>query len=263
MTSRSLTSPQSRSAAMQREDGVAAPGLVTQTTIPTIADASSPRKTQILLVQDQPMLREHLAQHIHKNADWEICGEADDQAGAKKLILERQPELAIVDLTLRHSSGMDLLKEIKLRGLKVRVLVLSSEDEALYAERALRAGARGYVSKSETSSEVMRAMRKVLNGEVYLSERMTSELLLRMAAQSGESRAASIAALSDRELQVFQLIGRGKNTHEIARELGISQSTVATFRVRIKHKIGTKDAAELCRRATDWMKEQERASGVH
>lgn len=248
---------------MPCQDGVLAPVSVPHTTVPMISEANSPKKSQVLLVEDHPMLRERLAQLVNKSYDMEVCGEADDKAGALQLIRERAPDLAIVDLTLRHSSGMDLLKELKQEGITLPVLVLSMHDEALYAERALRAGARGYVSKSETSTEVMRAVRKVLGGEVYLNERMTSELIQRMSGQSAESRTVAVASLSDRELKVFKLIGRGRNTREIARELGLSESTIATLRVRVKHKIGAKDVAELYHRATEWMKEQERAVGVH
>lgn len=243
-------------------DGVSAPVNVPHTPVPMISEANSPKKSQILLVEDHPMLRERLAQLISKSPDWEVCGEADSHEGAMELIRQRAPDLAIVDLTLRDSSGMDLLDELKQQGSTLPVLVLSMHDEALYAERALRAGARGYVSKSEASTEVMRAVRKVLSGEVYLNERMTSDLLQRMAGQAQESRAGAISSLSDRELTVFRLIGRGRNTREIAREMGLSESTIATLRVRVKHKIGAKDVAELYHRATEWMKEQERSAGV-
>jgi DNA-binding NarL/FixJ family response regulator len=256
---RNLTEPPHWLGAMQYADGVFTPSG--HTAVPMISEANSPRKSKVLLVEDHPLLRERLAQLINKSADMEVCGEVDNKDEALALIRQKMPDLAILDLTLRQSSGLDLLKELEGDGLMVPVLVLSMHDEAVYAERALKAGARGYVSKSEASAEVMRAIRKVLEGEVYLNERMTSEMLQRMSG-SPESRAAGISKLSDGEFKVFQLIGSGRNTREMARELGLSESTIATLRVRIKSKLGVKDVAELYHRATEWMTEQERVAGA-
>jgi DNA-binding NarL/FixJ family response regulator len=130
-------------------------------------------------------------------------------------------------------------------------------EEVVYAERALQVGARGYVPKSEASSEVIRAIRKVLSGEVYLNEWMTSELIQRMAVHSREPREAIMASLSERELEILQMIGQGRNTHEMARELGVSESTIAALRLRIKHRLGAKDTAELYHRAVEWVNEHE------
>jgi DNA-binding NarL/FixJ family response regulator len=243
---------------MHTGDDMGAPDSSPRMAVPKDAEAISCRKSRILLVEDHPMLREHLAQLINRNADMEVCGEADGAEGALELIRDRAPDLAIVDLTLRRSSGMDLLKEIKEQKAMVPVLVLSMHDEAVYAERCLQMGARGYVPKSELSSEVMRAVRKVLGGEVYLNEWMTSELIQRAAVRSEEPRVATIAALSEREFKVLQLIAHGCDTHEMARELGLSESVIATLRLRIKRRMGAKDMPELYHRATEWMLEVEK-----
>jgi len=206
------------------------------------------------------MLREQLSQLIRRELDMDVCGQADNSEEAKAMIQALKPTIAIVDIGLRRSNGLDLVKELHAEGAGVSVLVLSMHEEANYAERALRAGAKGYVTKSEASSEVMRAIRKVLDGELYLSDRMTSELIEEMTAPPSESQKVPVEALADRELKVFQLIGEGKNTHEIARRMKICESTVAGLRVRIKAKIGVKDVAELYHRATEWMQARRHAA---
>lgn len=201
------------------------------------------------------MLRERLAQLINQNADMEVCGEADDKQDGLRLIRERVPDLVIVDVSLRRSDGLELLKELLERGEQIPALVLSMHEEVVYAERALQSGARGYVPKSEASSEVVRAIRKVLAGEVYLNEWMTSELIQRMAGHSLQSGIGAIATFSDREIEVLRMMGQGRNTHEMARELGVSESTIAALRLRVKHRLGAKDTAELYHRAVEWVNE--------
>lgn len=225
-------------------------------------NATTPQKTEVkksrvLLVEDHPMFRERLAHLINKDLEMTVCGEADNIQTAMALSQETHPDIAIVDITLRGSSGLELLKDFKAQGMKIPVLVLSMHDEMLYAERALRAGAKGYITKNEASSEVMVAIRKVLQGEVYLSTRMTTRLIERMADSGREVRTSEMELLTDRELEVFQLVGHGRNTREIAAQLHLGESTVDTYRARIKEKLRLKNVAELYHRATEWVKEQE------
>lgn len=184
-----------------------------------------------------------------------VCGEADNIRDAIRLIQETKPDIAIVDITLRGSSGLELLKDIKALGLEVAVLVLSMHDESLYAERALRAGAKGYITKNEASTEVVRAIRCVLEGEVYASRHVTSKLLSRLSQNRRALEITGMDTLADRELEVFQMLGRGKGTREIAEELRLGESTVETYRARIKEKLNLKSAAELYLRAGQWVRE--------
>jgi DNA-binding NarL/FixJ family response regulator len=184
-----------------------------------------------------------------------ICGEADNIRDAMRLILETKPDIAIVDITLHGSSGLELLKDIKAQGLEINVLVLSMHDEELYAERALRAGAKGYITKNEASTEVIEAIRCVMNGDVYASRQMTAKLLERMTQKRGNSELAGMETLADRELEVFQMLGRGKNTREIAQTLNLGESTVETYRARIKEKLQLRSAAELYLRAGQWVRD--------
>jgi DNA-binding NarL/FixJ family response regulator len=184
-----------------------------------------------------------------------VCGEADNIKDAMRLIQKNQPDIAIVDITLRGSSGLELLKDIKAQGLNINVLVLSMHDEELYAERALRAGAKGYITKNEASTEVVKAIRCVMQGEVYASKQMTARLLERMTHRRAGSDITGMETLADRELEVFQMLGRGKSTREIAQTLSLGESTVETYRARIKEKLQLRSAAELYLRAGQWVRE--------
>ncbi len=210
---------------------------------------------KVLLVEDHPMFREHLGQLIDRDLGMSICGEADNIRDAMRLILETKPDIAIVDITLHGSSGLELLKDIKAQGLDINVLVLSMHDEELYAERALRAGAKGYITKNEASTEVIEAIRCVMNGDVYASRQMTAKLLERMTQKRGNSELAGMETLADRELEVFQMLGRGKSTREIAQTLNLGESTVETYRARIKEKLQLRSAAELYLRAGQWVRD--------
>jgi DNA-binding NarL/FixJ family response regulator len=210
--------------------------------------------SKILLVEDHPMFREHLAQLIARELGMSVCGEADNIQDAMRLIEETHPDIAIVDITLRGSSGLELIKDCKARGFDLKILVLSMHDEELYAERVLRAGARGYIMKSEASAEVVKAIHCVLQGEAYVSGRVTSRLLDRI---SGKPRELSgIESLTDRELEVFALLGHGKKVREISQALHLGETTVDTYRSRIKEKLGLRSAAELYLRAGEWVREQ-------
>lgn len=218
--------------------------------------AQSQRALKVLLVEDHPMFREHLSGLINRDLGLSVCGEADNIRDAMALIESEKPDIAIVDVTLRGgSSGLELVKDIKARNLPVDVLVLSMHDEELYAERALRAGAKGYISKNEASTEVIQAIRAVINGEVYASKNMTARLLERMTQKRNSQPLAGMETLADRELEVFQMLGRGKSTKEIAQMLNLGESTVETYRARIKDKLQLRSAAELYLRAGQWVRD--------
>jgi DNA-binding NarL/FixJ family response regulator len=206
----------------------------------------------VLLVEDHPMFRERLALMISKRGDMAVCGEADNVHDALALAEELRPDIAIVDITLRGTNGLDFLKDIKARGLDLPVLVLSMHDEAIYAERVLRAGARGYITKYEASSEVMAAIEVVLNGEVYLSRQMTGRMLGRLAGARQPLATDAISSLTDRELDVFQRIGRGETARDIAAALHLGITTIDTYRARIKEKLSLRTGSELQRRAIEW-----------
>ena len=221
----------------------------------TKTSATAQERYKVILVEDHPMFREHLGQLINRDLGMAVSGEADNIIDALKLIQEIKPDIVIVDITLRGSSGLELLKDIKAQGLQVNVLVLSMHDEELYAERALRAGARGYITKNEASTEVVNAIRQVMAGEVYASKRVTSKLLARMGQKRSDPQVGGVATLADRELEVFQMLGRGKNTREIAHVLNLGESTVETYRARIKEKLQLRSSAELYLRAGQWVRE--------
>jgi DNA-binding NarL/FixJ family response regulator len=214
-------------------------------------------KCKVLLVEDHPMFRERMAHLINKDLGMTVCGEADNIAMAMEIIKTEQPDIAIVDISLRGSSGLELIKDIRAQGFALPVLVLSMHAEELYAERALRAGAKGYIMKSEASTEVIEAIRTVHRGEVYVSRPMVGKILLRMASSSQRVEAIGVDSLADRELEVFQLIGQGRNTREIAKLLNLGESTIETYRARIREKLGLRNTAELAQRAAQWVTEQE------
>jgi DNA-binding NarL/FixJ family response regulator len=213
------------------------------------------RRLKVLLVEDHPMFREHLGQLINRDLGMTVCGEADNIKDAMRLVLETKPDIAIVDITLRGSSGLEFLKDLKAQGLTLSVLVLSMHEEDLYAERALRAGAKGYITKNEASTEVIEAIRCVTSGEVYASRKLTAKLLDRMTHKSRPPEIAGMETLADRELEVFQLLGRGKSTGEIAKALNLGDSTIETYRARIKDKLQLRSAAELYLRAGQWVRD--------
>lgn len=216
---------------------------------------ASEKKYKVVLVEDHPMFREHISQLINRDLGVTVCGEADNIQDGLAIIRETQPDVAIVDLTLKGSNGLELLKDIKAHGLEVNVLVLSMHDEELYAERVLRAGARGYITKNEASSELLKAIKKVMQGEVYVSKNVTARILERMATKGSPAQTGGVEALADRELEVFQMLGRGKNTRQIAEALHLGESTVETYRSRIKDKLGLRSSAELYLRAGQWVRE--------
>lgn len=213
------------------------------------------KQIKVVLVEDHPMFRERLGQLINKDLQMVVCGEADNIQDAMRVIEEMKPDIAIVDITLSGSSGLELIKDLKARANPVPVLVLSMHDELLYAERALRAGANGYITKNQASSQVKLAIQTVLGGDVYLSPHMTNRVLQRLSKGSMEVKETGVAALTDRELEVFRLLGCGHNSREIAEELGLGDTTVNSYRFRIREKLGIRNAAELYNQAAEWVKE--------
>lgn len=212
---------------------------------------------RVIIVEDHPMVRERIAEIIGKEPDMEVYGEAEDAAHAVKLVQKFKPELAIVDITLNHSNGLELIATLRKLGLKTAVLVLSMHDEAVYAKRALRAGASGYIMKSSPSSEVIAAVRKVLDGEVYLSTPMTDNVLKALTPEGTKKKASHpLDMLSDREIRVLELIGQGHGSRHIAEALDIGIPTVDTYRIRIKQKLNLKNAFELQHYAIKWLWER-------
>ena len=212
---------------------------------------------RVLIVEDHPLVRERLAHLIAQEPDMTICGEADNVQDGRRLIEVTQPDIAIVDITLKGSSGLELIKDLKAWKSQVPVLVLSMHDEALYAERAFRAGARGYITKSEASENVMNAIRCVLDGRIYASEAFASGLLMNLVEYGKPRRGPLLSQLTDRELEVFHLIGQGRTTKEIAMSLNLGQKTVDTYRARIKEKLNLRNASELHHQAVNWVRDLE------
>jgi DNA-binding NarL/FixJ family response regulator len=211
---------------------------------------------KVVIVEDHLMFREWLAQMISRDGACQVIGEADNIRDAIAIIAKARPDIAIVDITLRGSSGLELLKDMKAQGIDVPVLVLSMHEESLYAERVLRAGAKGYITKHEASSTLLKAIRHVLSGQVWLSEQMTTAMLEKVSRQRTAAPASGMELLADRELEVFHLIGKGYNGREIAAQLRLGETTVETYRARIKEKLRIKNAAELYSRAAQWVYER-------
>jgi DNA-binding NarL/FixJ family response regulator len=220
-----------------------------------VDEPAPPKKRKVFLVDDHPMVRERLAELIGLEGDLEVCGEAEDAATALKRIGQLQPDLAIVDITLKDTYGIELVKDLKERESHIPVLVLSMHDETVYGERAIRAGARGYLNKQEASKKVVTAIRAILAGEVYVSEKMKSAMLQKMSAggpRAGAAGGAPTDVLSDRELEVFQLLGQGLAVRQIAEMLFVSPKTVEAHREHIKEKLNFKTSAELLRYAIQY-----------
>jgi DNA-binding NarL/FixJ family response regulator len=210
-------------------------------------------KAKVLIVDDHPLVRAGLAARIAAQDDLEVCGEAADVEQALALLEVTKPELMIVDLALRQGHGLTLIKKASERYSATMALVVSVYDESLFAERTLRAGARGYVNKQEAQEKVIDAIRAVLRGEVYLSAQMTQRLLNQRVA--GAPKASGVESLSDRELEIFELIGRGTSTRSIARKLALSVHTIETHREHIRAKLNLRNGTELMQRAVVWLLE--------
>jgi DNA-binding NarL/FixJ family response regulator len=216
------------------------------------------RKFGILIVDDHPLVRERLGDVINREKDMEVCGEAEERFQAIELINQAPPDLAIIDITLKNSDGLELIKDIHARWPKLPMLVVSMHDESLYAERVLRAGARGYITKQEATRNILLAIRRILDGHIYLNERVATQILTRIASPGAHSSTnlRPTDMLADRELQVFELTGRGLNARQIADRLHIGTKTVETYRARIREKLNLKDGTELLQLAITWTHQQ-------
>ena len=213
-------------------------------------------KSKILIVEDHPIFRMGLRELINQESDLTVCGQAESVLEARKVLANLNPDLVIVDLSLKDSSGFDLIQEISSRSSnKIPVLVLSMHDESLHAQRCLKAGARGYIMKQEALVSVAKAIRRILKGYLYVSEKVSSRLMETMVNHPDAMHESPLDHLTDRELEIFQMIGRGLYTAEIADRLHLSTKTVGTYRERIKAKLGFSHGMDLVRYAVIWVEQ--------
>jgi DNA-binding NarL/FixJ family response regulator len=212
-----------------------------------------PEAKRIVIVDDHPLFRKGLEQLIHSEDGFAVCGEANNAPEAMDVIRKLNPDLAIVDLSLPGANGIELIKNIRAEFSKLPILVLSMHDESLYALRALRAGAEGYVMKHEAMTNVIQAIREVFNGRPYLSPAMAAQVITKFAHRQAEGEADAVERLSDRELEVLELIGKGNDVRQIAKVLHLSPKTVETHRSHIKDKLDLKNSREVARFALQWL----------
>lgn len=212
--------------------------------------------TTILIVDDHPIFRMGMRELLNQEEDFSVCAVAENIGQARKALREHQPDLAIIDISLSEENGLDLVKEIAAGPCRLPVLVLSLHDESVWAERAIRAGARGYVMKKEASESVISAIRNILDGRIHVSSDMMARLLDKFQVNPEGSSAPTVDSLTDRELEVFRLIGSGLATREIASRMNLGIKTIGTYRDRIKQKLCIKNAAELTRRAVLWIEKE-------
>jgi len=210
------------------------------------------KKSRVFVVDDHPIVRQGLALLINRESDLAVCGEAEDAQSAIQTVATVKPDIMVVDISLNGPDGLDLLKDVRMRFPELPVLILSMHDESIYAERALRAGARGYIMKQEATEKVLVALRRILGHEIYVSERIANRMLQRYIGGPAADRPSSVADLTDRELEVFRLIGEGHSTRQIAEELHISVKTVESYQAHIKEKLSLRTARELVQHAIQW-----------
>ncbi len=220
------------------------------------------KKIQILIVDDHPIFRKGLIQLINEEADMEVCGEAEDVFTATKKVRQLNPDLVIADITLKDTSGLELLKFMNENEIEIPVLVLSMHDEKIFAERALKSGAKGYIMKQEMSGNVTAAVRHVLAGKIYVSEAINDRILSSLTGRGDKSAPAEIekdpsAILTDRELEIFRMMGKGYRRNEIGKALNLNVNTIGTYRERIKEKLNLTSSNELMTRAILWVREME------
>ena len=215
------------------------------------------KKIKILLVDDHPLVREGVANLINQQPDLEVCGEAGNEPQALELIGATRPDVAVVDISLENGSGIELIKSIKANHPSVAMLALSMHDESLYAERVLRAGARGYLMKREAAKKVIHGIRAVLAGQLYVSEKIAAMMAEKFVEGRTAASGSPVEQLSDRELEVFQLLGRGHSTRQIADHLHVGFKTVQAYCARIKEKLKLANATELLREAFRWHESQQ------
>jgi DNA-binding NarL/FixJ family response regulator len=217
----------------------------------------SPEAKRIVIVDDHPLFRKGLEQLIHSDGTFAVCGEAGNAADAMEQIRKLNPDLAIVDLSLPGANGIELIKNIRAEFARLPVLVLSMHDESLYALRALRAGADGYVMKHEAMANVVQAIRELFNGHPYLSPAMAAQVITQFAHRQAEGETDAVERLSDRELEILELIGKGHEVRQIAKLLHLSPKTVETHRAHIKDKLDLKNSREVARFALQWLQARE------
>src|SRR5271170_1354082 len=215
----------------------------------------SPEKSRILIVDDHPLFCEGLGRMIDRHPSLKVCGQAPDAVSAMKAVAELKPDLVLVDISLEGANGIDLIKSLKAKYEEIPVLVVSMHDESLYADRALRAGAQGYIMKNQPIQVVRDAIFKVLAGDIFLSEKMSTSVLARLLLGKKEGPVSPIEQLSDRELEVFQMLGEGKSSRQIAEDLNLTIPTIHSFRNRIKEKLQFKNSTELVLHAMQWVRE--------
>jgi DNA-binding NarL/FixJ family response regulator len=218
----------------------------------TLEKSGQNAKKGVLVVDDHPLLRQGLAMLINQQQDMQVCAEAEEAHAAMQAVTQRRPDIMILDISLNGPDGLELLKNIRASEPDLPVLILSMHDEAIYAERALRARANGYIMKQEATEKVLVAVRRILNGEVYLSDRMSNKMLQQYIGGAPSIVQSRISSLSDRELEVFRLIGEGRATREIAEELHLSVKTVETYQAHIKEKLALRSGRELIQHAIQW-----------
>jgi DNA-binding NarL/FixJ family response regulator len=216
-------------------------------------------KARVLILDDLPIIRERMAQLIQSEPDLVVCGETDDCRAAMQIIAATQPGLVVTSLSLKNCHGLDFIKDLHAHYPQLLILVFSMYDELVYAERAIRAGARGFIRKQESTKELVRAIRWVLEGEIYMSDRVTVTKVTRFFSRSSIKGLAPLEQLSDRELQVLQLIGHGQSTRQIASALHVDIKTIETYRSRIKIKLNLATAPELAHYARKWLEETVRS----
>jgi DNA-binding NarL/FixJ family response regulator len=213
-------------------------------------------KTRVLIVDDHAIVRFGIAQVINKQADLVVCGEEESAARALDAISSLKPDLVIADISLKDSSGLELMRNIKAQYPRMPVLVVSGHDESIYAEIAFRAGALGYLMKEEALEKILTAIRRVLTGAVYVSDALAARLLQQQIRGQTDIQESPVKSLSDREMEVFRLIGQWKKTRDIAEELHLSIKTIEYYREQIKRKLNLRDAAELTQYATSWVQRE-------
>jgi len=210
------------------------------------------RKCRVLLIDDHPIVRQGLALLIDREGDLSVCGEADGAHSAFHAIETLRPDIVVLDISLSGPDGLDVLKEIRMKTASLPVLILSMHDESIYAERAMRAGANGYIMKQEATEKVLVAIRRILQGEVYLSDRLTNTMLQQYVRGVSPTKMSPLVSLTDRELEVFRLIGEGHGTRQIADDLHLSVKTIESYQAHIKEKLALRNARELVQHAIEW-----------
>lgn len=210
-------------------------------------------RKSILIVDDHPLVRKGIRSLLEHEADFEVAGEASNRGEVLDILRRKLPHLILLDISLQGSDGIEVTKAIRSEFDHVPVLIVSMHDETLYAERALRAGANGYIMKHEMAENVIKAMRQVLDGKIYVSDNMRQKVLRDLTQPNAEAASTPMERLSDRELEVFRLIGEGRGTREIAESLHLSIKTIETYRAHIKDKLSIRSAAELARAAVNWV----------